>query len=79
MGAGGGGGGLAHAADRCRSPGRPPCPAGHLDPVVLMAGSPAVERAVRTVVEDGRRAVDAGAAGHVFNLGHGVLPGTTPA
>jgi uroporphyrinogen decarboxylase len=22
--------------------------------------------------------VDAGAAGHVFNLGHGVLPGTDP-
>jgi len=29
-------------------------------------------------VEDGKRAVDAGAAGHVFNLGHGVLPGTDP-
>ena len=25
-----------------------------------------------------RRAVDAGAAGHVFNLGHGVLPATDP-
>ena len=24
------------------------------------------------------RAVDAGAVGHVFNLGHGVLPGTDP-
>ena len=33
---------------------------------------------MRAVVEDGRRAVDAGAAGHVFNLGHGVLPGTDP-
>ena len=30
------------------------------------------------VVDDGRRAVDAGAAGHVFNLGHGVLPDTDP-
>ena len=47
---------------------------GNLDPVVLLAGFPVVERAVRAVVEDGRRAVDAGAAGHVFNLGHGVLP-----
>jgi uroporphyrinogen decarboxylase len=52
---------------------------GNLDPVVLLAGRPAVQAAVRAVVEDGRRAVDAGAAGHVFNLGHGVLPGTDPA
>ena len=35
---------------------------GNLDPVVLLAGWPVVERAVRAVVEDGRRAVDAGAA-----------------
>ena len=35
-------------------------------------------RAARAVVDDGRRAVDAGAAGHVFNLGHGVLPETDP-
>lgn len=52
---------------------------GNLDPVVLLAGWPVVERAVRAVVEDGRRAVDAGATGHVFNLGHGVLPATDPA
>jgi uroporphyrinogen decarboxylase len=51
---------------------------GNLDPVVLLAGWPVVQRAVRAVVEDGRRAVDAGAAGHVFNLGHGVLPATDP-
>jgi len=51
---------------------------GNLDPVVLLAGWPVVEPAVRGVVEDGRRAVDAGAAGHVFNLGHGVLPSTDP-
>ncbi|MCV7408817.1 uroporphyrinogen decarboxylase [Mycobacterium florentinum] len=51
---------------------------GNLDPVVLLAGWPVVERAARAVVDDGRRAVDAGAAGHVFNLGHGVLPETDP-
>jgi uroporphyrinogen decarboxylase len=51
---------------------------GNLDPVVLLAGWPVVERAARVVVDDGRRAVDAGAAGHVFNLGHGVLPETDP-
>lgn len=51
---------------------------GNLDPVVVLAGWPAAERAARAVVDDGRRAVDAGAAGHVFNLGHGVLPETDP-
>ena len=51
---------------------------GNLDPVVLLAGWPVVEPAARAVVEDGRRAIDAGAGGHVFNLGHGVLPGTDP-
>ncbi|WP_445160993.1 uroporphyrinogen decarboxylase [Mycobacterium sp. Dal123C01] len=51
---------------------------GNLDPVVLLAGWPVVERAAHAVVDDGRRAVDAGAAGHVFNLGHGVLPETDP-
>jgi uroporphyrinogen decarboxylase len=51
---------------------------GNLDPVVLLAGWPAVEAAARRVVDDGRRAVDGGVAGHVFNLGHGVLPETDP-
>jgi uroporphyrinogen decarboxylase len=51
---------------------------GNLDPVVLMAGWPAVERSVRAVVADGRRAIEAGATGHVFNLGHGVLPAIDP-
>ena len=51
---------------------------GNLDPVVLLAGWAATEKAARSVVDDGRRAVDAGAGGHIFNLGHGVLPGTDP-
>lgn len=51
---------------------------GNLDPAVLLAGWAVVERAARAVVDDGRRAVDAGAAGHIFNLGHGVLPETDP-
>lgn len=66
---------LADAAVRV-GPGR--ALQGNLDPVVLLAGWPAVERAVRAVVDDGRRAIAAGAAGHVFNLGHGVLPATDP-
>ncbi|BBZ44853.1 uroporphyrinogen decarboxylase [Mycobacterium parmense] len=67
--------GLADAAARV-APGT--ALQGNLDPVVLFAGWPAIERAARAVVDDGRRAVDAGAAGHVFNLGHGVLPETDP-
>ncbi|GBE67093.1 uroporphyrinogen decarboxylase [Mycobacterium sp. MFM001] len=51
---------------------------GNLDPAVLLAGWPTVERAARAVVDDGRRAVQAGASGHIFNLGHGVLPDTDP-
>lgn len=51
---------------------------GNLDPVVLLTGWPAVERAAREVVADGRQAVAAGAGGHIFNLGHGVLPETDP-
>lgn len=51
---------------------------GNLDPAVLMAGWDAVERCARGVVEDGRAAIAAGAAGHVFNLGHGVMPATDP-
>jgi uroporphyrinogen decarboxylase len=51
---------------------------GNLDPVVLLAGWPVVDRAARAVVEDGRRAIDAGVSGHIFNLGHGVLPATDP-
>ncbi len=51
---------------------------GNLDPVVLLAGWRVVDDAVRQVVADGRRAVAAGAAGHIFNLGHGVLPATDP-
>jgi uroporphyrinogen decarboxylase len=51
---------------------------GNLDPVVLLAGFDVAQHAVRAVIEDGRRAVDAGAVGHIFNLGHGVLPSTDP-
>jgi uroporphyrinogen decarboxylase len=46
---------------------------GNLDPAVLLADWPTVERAVRRVVDEGRRC-----PGHIFNLGHGVLPDTDP-
>ncbi|MFG1736618.1 uroporphyrinogen decarboxylase [Micromonospora chalcea] len=46
---------------------------GNLDPAVLLAPWPVVETEVRRIVEQGRAA-----PGHVFNLGHGVLPETDP-
>jgi uroporphyrinogen decarboxylase len=46
---------------------------GNLDPAVLFAPWPVVEAEVRRVLEQGRAA-----PGHVFNLGHGVMPETDP-
>ena len=49
---------------------------GNLDPAMLFADRSALDGEVRRILEEGRRAREAGAAGHVFNLGHGVLPAT---
>jgi uroporphyrinogen decarboxylase len=46
---------------------------GNLDPAVCLAPWPAVEAAALDVL---RR--NAGHPGHIFNLGHGVLPQTDP-
>jgi uroporphyrinogen decarboxylase len=46
---------------------------GNLDPAVTMAPWDAIDEAVRDVLRQGKAA-----PGHVFNLGHGVLPGTDP-
>ncbi|SDC44217.1 uroporphyrinogen decarboxylase [Actinokineospora iranica] len=46
---------------------------GNLDPAVLFAGDDVVRREAARIVEEGR-----GARGHIFNLGHGVLPDTDP-
>jgi uroporphyrinogen decarboxylase len=46
---------------------------GNLDPALLFAPWPALERRVREIVAEGRSA-----PGHIFNLGHGVLPDTDP-
>jgi uroporphyrinogen decarboxylase len=46
---------------------------GNLDPAVLFAPWPAIEDQVRRILAQGRAAT-----GHVFNLGHGVLPDTEP-
>ncbi|MET8669149.1 uroporphyrinogen decarboxylase [Streptomyces tendae] len=46
---------------------------GNLDPAVLFAGQEAVESKTREILD-----AAAGLEGHVFNLGHGVLPTTDP-
>ena len=46
---------------------------GNLDPAVLLAPWPVVEQEVRRILREA-----AAAEGHVFNLGHGVLPSTDP-
>ena len=46
---------------------------GNLDPAILFAPWEVVEREARRVVTEGRAA-----PGHVFNLGHGVMPETDP-
>jgi len=50
---------------------------GNLDPAICLAPWPVVERATRAVVASARRATGDD-SGHVFNLGHGVLPETDP-
>ncbi|MGH3498084.1 MAG: uroporphyrinogen decarboxylase [Nocardioidaceae bacterium] len=46
---------------------------GNLDPALLFAPPPLVAAEATHVLDEGRRA-----PGHVFNLGHGVLPDTDP-
>jgi uroporphyrinogen decarboxylase len=45
---------------------------GNLDPMVLFASEKEIERRVREIIQQA-----AGRPGHIFNLGHGILP-TTP-
>ncbi len=46
---------------------------GNLDPTLVFAPPDVLDRKVREVLEEGKAA-----EGHVFNLGHGVLPETDP-
>jgi uroporphyrinogen decarboxylase len=58
----------------CAVPDGPaPVVQGNLDPALLFADRPVIEAEVRRVLAEGRAA-----GGHVFNLGHGVLPQTDP-
>ena len=50
---------------------------GNLDPAMLFAGTDVVRSEVARIKAEAARAIAAGdATGHIFNLGHGVLPTT---
>lgn len=52
---------------------------GNLDPAVLFAGNDAVRSHVARISREADHAIERGLAqGHIFNLGHGVLPSTDP-
>jgi len=44
---------------------------GNLDPTILLTNPDVIKRHARRIVEEGRKA-----PGHIFNLGHGILPST---
>ena len=46
---------------------------GNLDPTVLYASREVIEREVKRVLDE-----NAGRPGHIFNLGHGILPTVAP-
>jgi uroporphyrinogen decarboxylase len=46
---------------------------GNLDPTVLYATKEIIEREVKRVLDE-----NAGRPGHIFNLGHGILPTVPP-
>ncbi len=67
---------LDEAANRLRAAvpdAAEPVVQGNLDPAVLFAGWGAIEREVHRILGEGKSA-----GGHIFNLGHGVLPTTDP-
>jgi len=65
--------GLDEALDRLEAAGTPRAVQGNLDPALLLAPWPVVAEHATEVLRAGLRA-----PGHVFNLGHGVLPATDP-
>ena len=65
---------LDEAVRRLSTPEGPaPVVQGNLDPALLLASWPVIDAEVRRIADEGRSA-----GGHIFNLGHGVLPGTDP-
>ena len=62
---------LTRARAAMGAPGVRPVVQGNLDPAILLGAADVVRERVLAVLEDG------GGRGHIFNLGHGLLPSTS--
>ncbi|MGP6174805.1 uroporphyrinogen decarboxylase [Corynebacterium sp. A21] len=68
---------LDRAAERIHAATGPTVLQGNLDPALLFAGRDVVKEQVTRIKAEAAAAIAAGhATGHIFNLGHGVLPNT---
>lgn len=67
------------AAKRIQAISGPKVLQGNLDPAILFAGEAVMEKEIARICAEADAAIAAGnATGHIFNLGHGVLPTTEP-
>ena len=70
---------LDKAAARIAAESGPKVVQGNLDPALLFAGEKVVAEELAVIREQAHQAIRGGqATGHIFNLGHGVLPHTEP-
>ncbi|AKE40488.1 uroporphyrinogen decarboxylase [Corynebacterium kutscheri] len=70
---------LDEAARRITSITSPRVLQGNLDPAMLFAGEEVLRKEVARICQEADKAIADGIAlGHIFNLGHGVLPTTDP-
>lgn len=71
---------LDRAAERIhRVSGRATGLQGNLDPAILFAGEKTIADEIARITSEANAAISSGdAVGHIFNLGHGVLPETDP-
>lgn len=68
---------LDKAAERIAAVSGPKVLQGNLDPALLFAGRAPLTKEIERIKAEAQTAIDAGhATGHIFNLGHGVLPTT---
>lgn len=67
------------AAERIRRENGAKVLQGNLDPAILFAGTKALTKEIQRIKDEANRAIAVGdATGHIFNLGHGVMPNTDP-
>ena len=70
---------LSYAARLVKEAGLDVALQGNLDPQALLGPEEQVRASVRAILDEAREACDAGLIhGHIFNVGHGLLPHTPP-